>query len=211
MSTVSVVYSSPVVTGVDQAMIDARLAQVLDALGISPDDVTLTAKFGPYTGARRRKLLRTTEPLVTNNCSANGTVVLVSVELRTGNETLELLFVSMMTEFISTPLPNGNGTVFAPCSTTEVDTRRLVGDAPSPPNMPPLPYIAQSTVRSVGQVSIAAVAGVIFCLGCLGQWTLVPSFRRTNRRRKNAQTQDTDSLMQSLVPRWEWGDTGERD
>lgn len=217
------IVSGPVDEELDQLALDERKQEVTDQLlgiGMSTDDFSLGVDQAPYQTASRRKLetegyrrkFFESGPLNADACPVNASIILLSVTLHTTNETLEKLLI----EELKTPMSNAtifttaSGQIFRSCSAAVTMSSRIIVPAPSPPNFPPLPFIAQTTVAAVGRVSIGIVAGFVFILGCLGQWCLVPSFRRASKKRKDARTQDTDSLIQTLVPRWEW-EWGEED
>jgi hypothetical protein len=178
VSTVKSVYSTAAENAaVGEYMMNQRIQQVLQLLGVLEDQVKTSATFVPYlpgfTVVGRRKLYRVTEPLVSSSCY-NGTTVLVTAEIRTDDEALNTLFVRTMSAALAQPLTNLQGHNFTVCSTSQVDTNRLIIASKQPPSSPPPPFIAEVVIANYGRGAVAAGAGFLFICGCIGQWLFVP-------------------------------------
>lgn len=188
----------------DSRLLEQRVLQVTSALGVSRNDLNINATYVDSSQGvqvpeaplvyRRRKLTRVGQPLQIANCS-NGTNVIINVELRTGNETLEKLFVQVMGQEVADELINGFNQTLVSCSTPEVHSMRDFISAPSPPSWPPIPYIAQTAISRTGGVSVGIAAGFVFGCSFLGQFCLAPFLRRRSRKRKAQITEVGEALL----------------
>jgi len=205
--SVGVAYSAPPGTSISQQMLNDRIAYVLGVLGLSPDEVFVRATV--VLAARRRRHLQQqyqpslmTAPIDTSNCNVNSTTFLVEVSFLTANETIEQMFTELMQTAPVNPLKTAGGQNVTACSDPEVTSQRLVDYAPSPPNMPPMPYIAQKTIARTGGISVGVSAILLFGVAFFGQRCLAPTVRR-RRKQPGADAQPTGESLNDSLMRWQ--------
>ena len=139
-------------------------------------------------------------PLDTSNCPGNSTTFIIEVSFLTANETIEQLFTELMQTAPPNDLSTADGQNVTQCSDPEITSQRLINMAPSPPNMPPLPFIGQTTIARTGGISVGVAAGMLFGVAFFGQRCLAPTVRRRRREKTNGTPRPTgDSLTESLM------------
>ena len=188
-------------------MLNDLVAYVLGILGLSSGDVVVSATAVP--AARRRRQLQQqyqssllSAPLDTSNCNGNSTTFIIEVSFLTTNETIEELFTELMQTAIVPALQSADGKNVTACSDPEITSTRLVVYAPSPPNMPPLPFIAQTAIARTGGISVGIAATMLFGVAFFGQRCLAPTVRQ-RLKRDGANVQPTGSSLTDSLMRWQ--------
>ena len=207
----SVGFSGPSGAVIDDSLLEQRIAQILKHLGLNREDIEIRGSYTDPNALRLRRKLQQqfvpsllTPPLDTSGCNENATTLVFTVSLKTNNETIEKQFIQLLQEPFDTPLVSADGQNFTRCTDPEVTSQRLVVAAPSPPNMPPLPFIGQTTIARTGTISVGLAAGLLFGVACFGQWCLAPTIRRRKKAKTKAAADSNtgESLTESLMS---WG------